>query len=67
MKQPKIPMPKDKISGFLEVGTNDTREVVINLDHDRNDIGHIVLSPNQARMLARTLLKKAEEAEANAH
>jgi hypothetical protein len=59
--------PKDKIEGYLEVGiTPDTHEVIINLDRDRNGIGHIVFSPRQARMLARLLNKKARDAEKEA-
>jgi hypothetical protein len=45
----------DKITGTLEVGTNETNEVVINhpdLDPDENGVGHIVFSPAQARNLA---------------
>lgn len=51
----------DKVEGHLEIGTNERREVVINLDRDRT--GHIVFSPNQARGLAESLLRKAAEAE----
>ena len=56
----------DKISGFLEIGTNDHGEVVINhgdLKPDENGVGHIVFSPNQARQLATLLIKHASEAE----
>jgi hypothetical protein len=56
----------DKIEGYLEVGTNGEGEVVINhpdLKPDKNGVGHIVFSPNQARSLARLLLKKADDAE----
>ena len=52
----------DKITGHLEVGTNDNGEVVINhpdLKPDENGVGHIVFSPDQARNLARLLLLKA--------
>lgn len=55
----------DKILGYLETGINDQGEVVVNLDYDRNGVGNIVFSPNQARLFARTLLKKADEAEAD--
>jgi hypothetical protein len=54
-------------NGFLEVGVNESGEVVINhpdLQPDENGVGHIVFSPAQARNLARLLLKKADEAEA---
>lgn len=61
----------DKIEGFLEVGhTDDTHEVVINhpdLKPDKNGVGHIVFSPGQARSLAHLLIKRANEAEAEAH
>jgi len=52
----------DKIEGVLEVGTNDTHEVVINhpdLKPDENGVGHIVFSPVQALELAKTLTKQA--------
>lgn len=53
--------PRDHVEGYLEVGINETGEVVINLDHDRT--GHINFSPRQARTLAALLNKKACEAE----
>lgn len=56
----------DKVTGFLEVGTNGKGEVVINhpdLKPDENGVGHIVFSPSQARTLARLLLKTAVEAQ----
>jgi hypothetical protein len=56
----------DKIAGYLEVGTNGKGEIVINhpqMEVDENGVGHLVFSPNQARYLARLLLKKADEAE----
>jgi hypothetical protein len=53
----------DKIEGYLEVGANENGEVVVNLDKDRNGIGHIVFSPNQARAFAAVLNKQAEAAE----
>jgi hypothetical protein len=52
----------DKVTGVLEVGTNDAGEVVVNhpdLMPDENGIGHIVFSPNQAAGLAHLLLKHA--------
>lgn len=52
----------DNGSGFLEVGTNDDYNVVVNLPHDMT--GHVVFSPNQARALADTLTAKARAAEA---
>jgi hypothetical protein len=51
----------DKIEGYLEVGVGKDGNVVVNLDRDR--IGHIVFSPDQARGLAATLMRKAIEAE----
>lgn len=54
----------DKISGYLEVGTNDKFEVVVNLDKDRNGIGHIVFSPGQAEHLAGCLQRQAKIARA---
>lgn len=56
----------DKIEGFLEVGCNEAGEVVINhsdIKPDENGVGHIVFSPAQARNLAQTLWKCADEAE----
>ena len=47
--------------GFLEVGTNDKHEVVINLPRDMT--GHIVFSVEQARALSVTLMAKAREIE----
>lgn len=55
---------KDKIEGYLEIGINERYEVVMNLDKDRNGIGHIVFSPRQALGLATILRKKAVTAEA---
>lgn len=49
-------------SGFLEVGTNESHEVVINLPQDMT--GHIVFSIDQARALAKTLSEKANAAAA---
>jgi hypothetical protein len=53
------------MSGFLEVGVSaDGREVVINhpdLQPDARGVGHIVFSPDEARDLARVLLRKADE------
>jgi len=52
------------MKGFLEVGlTEDEMEVVINhpdLQPDAKGCGHIVFSPEEARALARLLLKKAD-------
>ncbi len=59
--------PRDKIAGYLEVGIDHlTFEVVINhpkMDVDANGVGHLVFSENQARHLAKLLIKKADEAE----
>jgi hypothetical protein len=55
-------MNADKVEGFLEVGTNEQGEVVVNhpdLKPDANGVGHIVFSKNQARNLANLLLKHA--------
>jgi hypothetical protein len=52
----------DNGSGVLQIGINDAHEVVVNLPHDMT--GHIVFSPQQARGLADTLIRKAVEAEA---
>ena len=52
------------IGGFLEVGTNEHNEIVINhpdLKPDENGVGHIIFSATQARDLATLLLRKAEE------
>jgi len=58
----------DKITGALEVGcTPDMREVIVNhpdLQPDENGVGHIVFSPNQARNLAKLLIKKADDCDA---
>ncbi len=56
----------DRVEGFLEVGTNDAGEIVVNhpdLKPDENGVGHIVFSINQARNLAYSLIRKADEAE----
>lgn len=54
-------------SGQLIVGlTEDGRDVVINhpdLDPDKDGVGHIVFSPEQARALAKLLIQKAQDAE----
>lgn len=52
-------------SGFLEVGTNDRHEVVLNLPRDMT--GHIVFSIEQAEGLAATLTRKAREAQSARH
>lgn len=52
----------DNIGGYLEIGTNDQHEVVINLGEDRT--GHVVFSVDQARQLAKTLQDKANAAAA---
>jgi len=56
----------DKIKGTLEVGANENGEIVINhpdLKPDANGVGHIVFSPSQARHLAQSLTKHADEIE----
>lgn len=61
-------MSNDKIEGFLEVGILNG-EVVLNhpdLKVDENGAGYIVFSLNQARNLAYLLIRKANEAEAEA-
>lgn len=65
MGQERIPQPNT-----LEVGTNDRGEVVINhpdLQPDKDGVGHIVFSPDQARYLARLLMKQAAIAEESSH
>lgn len=52
--------------GFLEVGTTETGEVVVNhpdLKPDKHGVGHIVFSPEQARHFAKLLLTKAADAD----
>lgn len=56
----------DKIEGYLEVGTNDKNEVVINLDKDRAGVGHIVFSVRQAYKLADSLIRQARLASESA-
>ncbi len=56
----------DKVAGYLEVGCNDNGEVVINhpdIESDKDGVGHIVFSPNQARALAKLLIKHANSIE----
>jgi len=49
-------------AGCLMVGIDPHRmEVVVNLDGDRNGIGHITFSPDQARSLAILLMTKAND------
>lgn len=58
----------DKFEGFLEVGTNDQDEIVVNhpdLKPDANGVGHIVFSSNQARHFGNLLLRHAAVAEGN--
>lgn len=49
----------DKVDGYLEIGTNDRDEVVINLDRDRT--GHICFSRNQTIALIANLHKQVME------
>lgn len=56
-------MKLDKVTGHLEVGTNENGEVVVNhpdLQPDDNGVGHIVFSPGQARGFAASLLRQAD-------
>ena len=55
-------MPK---SGILEVGTNGKGIVVLNhpkIDVDKDGVGHIIFSPNEAMHLATVLAQKAIDA-----
>lgn len=57
----------DRIEGYLEVGIDEDGQVVVNhpdLKPDENGVGHIVFSPNQARVFAGLLLKHADLAAA---
>lgn len=51
--------------GYLIVGlTEDGKEVIVNhpdIDPDKDGVGYITFSPEQARNLARLLLEKAHE------
>jgi hypothetical protein len=52
---------KKNVSGFLEIGTNDNKEIVINhhdLDIDENGQGFICFSIKEAEALVRILNKK---------
>lgn len=56
----------DKIDGYLEVGTNEHGEVVINhqrLITDADGDGHIIVSPTKSRDLAQSLIRAADRAE----
>lgn len=60
-----LPVP-DKIKGYLEVGSNEKGEIVINhldLKPDANGAGHIVFSTTQARNLADSLLRQSDKAD----
>lgn len=54
-------MMNDNTGGTIEVGHTEQGEVVLNLDKDRT--GHLIFSPAQARTLASSMLRKADEAE----
>lgn len=57
----------NKTSGILEVGTNGKGEVIVNhpdLKPDKDGVGHIIFSPNQATDFAALLIIKAAEAAA---
>ena len=59
-------MPSDITKNTLEVGTNGVGEVVVNhpdLQPDKDGVGHIIFSPQQARALAFLLRQKADSAE----
>lgn len=59
----------EKIERFLEVGANENGEIVVNhpdLKPDANGVGHIVFSPSQARHLAESLTKHADQIERDA-
>jgi hypothetical protein len=59
----------DTIDGFLEVGANENGEIVINhpdLKPDANGVWHIVFSSGQARHLAQSLTKHADQVEREA-
>ncbi len=56
----------DKVAGYLEVGRNESHEIVVNhpdLQPDANGVGHIVFSINQARNFARLLITHVAYAE----
>lgn len=58
----------DKIEGYLEVGLNENDEIVVNhpdLQPDKNGVGHIIFSVNQAQHLSHLLAAKAGEAANN--
>lgn len=50
-------------AGFLQVGHDSEKFVILNLDRDRNGIGHICFSAEQARSLAASLDNAAAELE----
>lgn len=55
-----------QVTGHVEVGSNGRGEVVVNhpdLKPDAKGVGHITFSPDQARNLAKLLLKHAALAE----
>jgi hypothetical protein len=54
------------IGGYLQVGRNESHEVVINMDVMEVDVDgycFLVFSPKQARELAATLCQQSDEAE----
>lgn len=56
---------KRRVQGTLEIGTTGEGEVIVthpDIDPDEEGVGHIVFSPEQARNLARLLLKNAARA-----
>lgn len=61
-----IPEKGKPPSGFLEVGTSGSGNVVVNhpdLTPDENGVGHIIFSPDEARNLAALLEAKALQAD----
>lgn len=65
---PFTPPPRqlEPVAGHLEVGANGRGEVVVNhprIETDENGVGHIVFSPNQARILAALLIKHSVTAD----
>lgn len=58
----------DHVAVYLQIGiSDDFREVVMNLDKERDGVGHIVFSPQQARALAKLLIEKATQIENHNH
>lgn len=69
LSRSKKALTENKVGDVLDVGREDGCDGII-MKHvaskaDRNGLGHIVLSPRQARHLASLLMLHAEEAEAD--